>query len=145
MAQGGGVLLGVRHGQRAAPESLHHSIEEDPNDPNTIYVTLGGYERRWIPPGSFGEDVSNVGVGHVFLSHDHGDHFTNITGNLPDISANYTALHDGQLLVATDLGVYVETSPGSGSTPPSYAPLGTGLPAARCSRCARTPATPTSS
>ena len=54
-------------------------------------MTLGGYGRRWIPPGSFGEDTSNVGVGHVFVSHDHGEHFTNISGNLPDIPANWTA------------------------------------------------------
>ncbi len=112
------------------PNRYINSIEEDPSDANTIYVTLGGYERRWIPPGSFGEDISNVGVGHVFVSHDHGDHFTNITGNLPDISANYTALHDGKLLVATDLGVYIETSSGSGQRQPTYSPLGTGLPAA---------------
>ena len=112
------------------PNRYINSIQEDPSDPNTIYVTMGGYERRWIPPGSFGEDISNVGVGHLFVSHDHGDHFTNITGNLPDISANYTAMHDGQLLVGTDLGVYVETSPASGSAPPTFASLGTGLPMA---------------
>ena len=76
-------------------------------------MTLGGYERRWIPPGSFGEDTSNVGVGHLFVSHDHGEHFTDISGNLPDIPANWTAFHDGSVLVATDLGVYVQSSPGS--------------------------------
>jgi hypothetical protein len=109
------------------PNRYINSIEEDPSDPNTIYVTFGGYGRRWIPPGSFGEDTANVGVGHLFVSHDHGDHFTDISGNLPDISANYTALHNGKLLVATDLGVYIEISGGSR---PRYAPLGTGLPAA---------------
>ena len=106
------------------PERYITSIQEDPGDPNTIYVTLGGYERHWIPPGAFGEDTSNVGVGHVFVSHDHGEHFTNITGNLPDITANFTALHDGQLVVATDLGVYIQDAPGS----TSYSILGTGLP-----------------
>jgi hypothetical protein len=110
------------------PERYINSIQEDPSDPNTVYVTLGGYGRRWIPPGSFGEDTGNVGVGHVFVSHDHGDNFTDISGNLPDITANYTAIHDGKLLVATDLGVYVDTSSGSGT--PTYAPLGAGLPAA---------------
>ncbi len=33
------------------PERYINSIQEDPNDPNTVYVTLGGYGRRWIPPG----------------------------------------------------------------------------------------------
>jgi hypothetical protein len=119
------------------PERYINSIQEDPKDPNTVYVTLGGYERRWIPPGSFGENVSNVGVGHVFVSHDHGQHFTNISGNLPDISANWTALHNGKLLVATDLGVYIQTSAGRAGSAgasrragPRYAVLGRGLPAA---------------
>jgi hypothetical protein len=91
-------------------------------------VTLGGYERRWIPPGSFGENVDNVGVGHVFVSHDHGQHFRNITGNLPDISANWTAMHHGKLIVATDLGVFIQTSNGLGRGA-TYAVLGRGLPA----------------
>ena len=111
------------------PERYISSIQEDPRNPNTVYVTLGGYGRRWIPPGSFGENVSNVGVGHVFVSHDHGQHFTNISGNLPDISANWTALHNGKLLVATDLGVFIQTS-AHGRGGPTYAVLGRGLPAA---------------
>jgi len=106
------------------PERYITSIQEDPKDPNTVYVTLGGYGRRWIPPGSFGESTRNVGVGHLFVSHDHGNHFTNISGNLPDIPANWTAVHDGQLIVATDLGVYIQL-PGGGHR---YAVLGRGLP-----------------
>lgn len=113
------------------PERYITSIQEDPKNPDTVYVTLGGYERRWIPPGSFGENVSNVGVGHVFVSHDHGQHFTNITGNLPDISANWTAIHNGKLIVATDLGVFIQTSARLTRRHggPVYAVLGRGLPA----------------
>jgi hypothetical protein len=110
------------------PERYINGIAEDPRDPNTVYVVLGGYERRWIPPGSFGEDISNVGVGHLFVSHDHGEHFTNISGNLPDISANYVAFHNGQLLVATDLGVYIQD--GGTADSPTFGVLGTGLPMA---------------
>lgn len=124
------------------PERYINSIQEDPNDPNTVYVTLGGYGRRWIPPGSFGEGTSNVGVGHVFVSHDHGEHFTNITGNLPDISANWTAFHRGQLIVATDLGVYVQTSAGTSTTAPTYAVLGSGLPNAPVFTARISPADP---
>ncbi len=86
---------------------------------------MGGYGRRWIPPGSFGEDTSNVGVGHVFVSHDHGEHFTNISGNLPDIAASWTAVHGKRLVVGTDLGVFYASAPGS----TSYSTLGHGLPA----------------
>ena len=110
------------------PQRYINSIQEDPHNPNTVYVTLGGYGRRWIPPGSFGENVSNVGLGHVFVSHDHGQHFTNISGNLPDVSANWTALHNGKLLVATDVGVFIQTSARLGRRS-AYAVLGRGLPA----------------
>jgi hypothetical protein len=127
------LCSGCRTANGRLPERYITSIQEDPRNPNTVYVTLGGYERRWIPPGSFGESTRNVGVGHVFVSHDHGQHFTNISGNLPDVAANWTAVHDGKLIVATDLGVYVQTSrkvAGDGGTAghPRYASLGRGLP-----------------
>jgi hypothetical protein len=108
------------------PNRYITSIQEDPKNPNTIYVTLGGYERRWIPPGSFGESTRNVGVGHVFVSHDHGQHFTNISGNLPDVAANWTAVHGGRLIVATDLGVYIQRT--RSLRHPRYSVLGRGLP-----------------
>ena len=106
------------------PERLITSIQEDPSDPNTVYVTLGGYNRHWIPPGSYGEDLGNVGNGHLFVSHDHGQNFVDISGNLPDVPASFTAVHNGQLIVATDLGVYIQ-QPGTAAT---YGILGTGLP-----------------
>jgi hypothetical protein len=127
--QASALCTGCGTANHKLPERYITSIQEDPNDPNTVYVTLGGYGRRWIPPGSFGEDTSNVGKGHVFVSHDHGEHFSDITGNLPDISANWTAFHNGQLIVATDLGVYIQ-KPGTSPNAPTYSTLGTGLPAA---------------
>jgi hypothetical protein len=122
------------------PNRYISSIQEDPNDPNTVYVTLGGYNRHWIPPGSYGEDISNVGSGHVFVSHDHGESFTDISGNLPDIPANWTTLHNGQLIVATDLGVFVQL-PGTAGAP-SYGVLGTGLPTAPVMTVRVSPANP---
>jgi hypothetical protein len=67
-----------------------------------------------------------VGVGHVFVSHDHGQHFTNISGNLPDVAANWTAVHGGRLIVATDLGVYIQRT--RSLRHPRYSVLGRGLP-----------------
>jgi len=106
------------------PQRYISSVQIDPGNTKTIYVTLGGYARRWIPPGALGDDVSNVGYGHVFVSHDAGENFTDISGNLPDIAANWTLIHNGALLVATDLGVYVApTTAGK-----AWSVLGTGLP-----------------
>ena len=74
--------------------------------------------------GALGDSVSNVGSGHVFVSHDAGENFTDITGNLPDVSANYTLVRNGQLLVATDLGVYVAPTTAGGT----WSHFGTALP-----------------
>ena len=106
------------------PERYITSIQMDPTDANTVYVTLGGYGRRWIPPGALGDDTSHVGTGHLFVSHDAGNTFTDISGNLPDAPADWTLIHNGNLVVATDLGVF-ESAGKSGGT---FGQLGAGLP-----------------
>ena len=111
------------------PNRYITSIQLDPSDPGgrTVYVTMGGYGRRWIPPGALGDSTANVGVGHVFVSHDAGATFTNISGNLPDTAANWVLVHHGNLIVATDLGVFISPVPGPGSAIAASS-LGTGLP-----------------
>ena len=107
------------------PQRYINSTQMDPNDSNTVYVTMGGYGRRWIPPGALGDDVSHVGTGHLFVSHDAGNTFTDISGNLPDAPADWTLIHNGNLVVATDLGVFESQGTNGGS----FGMLGTGLPA----------------
>jgi hypothetical protein len=108
------------------PNRYITSVQMDPTDPRTVYVTLGGYSRRWLPVGALGENTPNVGSGHVFKSTDAGAHFTDISGNLPDTPAEFTAVRDGQLIVATDVGVFIAPGTGGGS----YDALGKGLPTA---------------
>ncbi|MCW2600468.1 MAG: hypothetical protein JWM02_2297, partial [Frankiales bacterium] len=111
------------------PQRIINSVTLDPQDPKTVYVTLGGYGRRWIPPGSLGDDVSKVGAGHVFVSNDAGQHFRDISGNLPDLAANWAVLHDGDLLVANDLGVYSVSNVATVTNKTAdYSVVGTGLP-----------------
>ncbi len=107
------------------PERYITSIRIDPDNVRTVYVTLGGYGRRWAPPGALGEDTSRVGEGHVFKSTDGGESFVNISGNLPDIPANWTLVRNGQLLVATDIGVFSSSDTAGGT----YSVLGKDLPA----------------
>jgi hypothetical protein len=119
---------GTWHLARAAglPRRYITSIQADPVDPSTVYVTLGGYSRRWLPVGALGESTRDVGEGHVFRSTDAGDTFTDISGNLPDVPAEFTVVRNGQLVVATDVGVYLAAGTNGGD----YQPLGHGLPAA---------------
>ncbi|MCW2968374.1 MAG: hypothetical protein JWM71_2146 [Solirubrobacteraceae bacterium] len=101
------------------------SVRMDPSDPKTVYVTLSGYGRKWAAPGALGDDTSKVGTGHVFKSVDAGASFTDVSGNLPDVPADWSVIHDGHLVVGTDLGVFESTDTGGGT----YARLGSGLPA----------------
>ena len=106
------------------PQRMITGIAIDPSDAKTVYVTLADYSRRWTPAGVLGEDVSKIGKGHVFVSHDAGGHFSDISGNLPDAPANDVVLHGSQLAVATDVGVFISSDTSS----PTWAAAGSGLP-----------------
>jgi hypothetical protein len=106
------------------PERYITSVQMDPADARTVYVTLAGYSRRWLRPGVVGgaeEGASLVGVGHVYKSTDAGETFRDVSANLPDIPANFALVRNGQLIVATDLGVFVSENG-------AYTRLGAGLP-----------------
>ena len=94
------------------PNRFITSILVDPADVNHLWVTISGFQRRWIPA---------AGIGHVFESTDGGESFTDISGNLPDIPVNDIVAVGDDLVVATDVGVFV----GSGG---SWSVYGVGLP-----------------
>jgi hypothetical protein len=109
------------------PRRYVTSVQIDPSDNRTVYATLGGYSRRWLPPGSLGDDEgADLGGGNVWKSTDAGETFRDVSGNLPDIPANWTLVRNGQLLVATNFGVFVAAGTDGGS----YELLGSGLPTA---------------
>jgi len=122
--------LGKPDGWRIAkaaglPERYITSVQVDPIDPKVVYATVAGYSRRWLPVGVLGEDA-DLGKGSVFKSTDAGETFTSISGNLPDAPANWTAVRNGQLVVATEVGVFIPKDTNGGS----WDPLGVGLPPA---------------
>jgi hypothetical protein len=122
---------------KGLPKRYINSVRIDPYNARTIYVTLGGYGRKWIPPGSLGDNVSKVGRGHVFKSTDAGATFKDISGNLPDIGADDAIVFNGGLVVATDLGVYIGDVNGK-----HFQVLGKGLPSAPVFRINRSPRNP---
>jgi hypothetical protein len=120
---------------RGLPNRYITSIAIDPDDPKIVYVALGGYSRRWTPPGTLDRpDPNRVGTGHLYRSTDAGRHFLDISGNLPNTPVNWVTLRGDQLLVATDIGAFV-SRPGvacghpASSSCQSFEVLGTGLPA----------------
>jgi hypothetical protein len=109
------------------PKRYITSVQMDPSNVSTVYVTLAGYSRRWLRPGVIGgaAEGADIGTAHVCKSTDAGETFVDVTGNLPDLPADFAIVRAGQLIVATDLGVYVSANTSGGN----YVPLGSGLPA----------------
>jgi hypothetical protein len=89
------------------PEREIKSMKMDSADPKTIYVTLGDYDASYRPPGVLGDDTSKSGHTHVWKSTDAGDHFTDISGNLPEAPAWSVVQHGAQLLVGTSVGAFI--------------------------------------
>lgn len=99
------------------PNRYITSVAIDPQDPTleTFYVTLGGYSRSWVPPGTGGEHNENLGTGHVYKSTDAGATFVDISANLPDVPATWVEPRGNQLLVGTDVGALISRNADGGA------------------------------
>jgi len=121
---------------KGLPNRYITSIAQSPADPKTVYVSMGGYTRRWTPPGTVGDVNDAVGTGHLFLSRDAGETFTDVTKNLPDAPATWVALRGPQVVVGTDVGAFASSN--LGLTQAGFAPL-QGLPNVPISSITRRP------
>jgi hypothetical protein len=93
------------------PDRYVTGIAVDPADPRTVYVSLSNYaNRQWWPIGSANDKNAEKGPGQVFKSTDAGETFTNISGNLPDVPARSIELNRGQLVVGTDIGMFISNN-----------------------------------
>ena len=107
------------------PNRYVDDIEIDAADPRIVYVTLGGYANRgWNPPGSYGDTNTDLGTGNVYKSTDAGEHFTNISGSLPNAHATAIIKRGSQLIVGTDVGIFIS----SDLDGTAWSTLGSGLP-----------------
>ena len=93
---------------KGLPERYVTSIAIDPKDKKTVYVALGGYaNREWAPSGSYLDKNTQLGRGHVFVSHNSGRSFTDISANLPNTEVSFVGIHGKQLVVGTDIGAFI--------------------------------------
>ena len=107
------------------PNRYVMALEIDPNDPDIVYVGLGGYSNaQWLPPGQYLDPNTNIGTGHLYKSTDAGENFVDISGDLPDVPVFGITLRNGQLMVGTQIGPFI-SSDDDGSL---WAPFGNGLP-----------------
>lgn len=85
------------------PQRWITKVKTDPNDVNTIYVTLSGF--RWEEPFS-----------HVYKSNDLGNTWQDIGNGLPEIPVNDLVIDPvtpGRLIIGTDAGVYATPNDGA--------------------------------
>jgi hypothetical protein len=82
------------------PNRYVSGFDVDRADPRHVVVAINGFSRKWTEgPGA--------GVGHVFESRDAGAHWSDISGNLPDVPADTVKLTvGGGLVVGTDTGIF---------------------------------------
>jgi hypothetical protein len=82
------------------PNRYVSGFDVDQSDPNHVVVAINGFSRKWTEgPGA--------GVGHVFESRDAGEHWTDISTNLPDVPANTVRwIQGGGLVLGTDTGIF---------------------------------------
>ena len=101
----------------AFPNRFVQGLAIDPADGNHAYAAINGFSRRFTEgPGA--------GVGHLYETTDGGAHWTDASGNLPDVPASSVKrLANGALVLGTDLGAFYR-APGS----TSWQRLGSGLP-----------------
>ena len=104
------------------PNRYITSVAVDPRNAANVFVTLGGYTRRWVPPGAVGDTNEQLGTGHVYRSLDGGKTFKDVSGNLPDVPATWVEMRADQLLVGTDAGAFASQTRGAYGSP-KFAPL----------------------
>ena len=89
------------------PNRFITSVAIDEEDPRTVFVTLGGYSRKWLGPNTANDANDEVGEGNVYKSVDAGETFVDWSGNLPDVTATWVEMRGDQLLIGTDVGAFV--------------------------------------
>lgn len=100
------------------PNRYVAGIAIDPADSTgrSVYVAFNGFSRKWVEgPGA--------GVGHLYKSTDAGATWSDVSGNLPDVPANYVVVRNGKIVLSTDLGVVISSDGGT-----TWSRLGGNLP-----------------
>jgi hypothetical protein len=102
---------------KGLPKRFIQGVQIDRKDPRTVYVAMSAYSRHFTVVGQ--------PKGSIFVSHDAGEHFTDISGNLPKTFGEDVQDLGDRIVAATDVGVFAALK----SRPTVWVPFGTKLPA----------------
>ncbi|HEX8001666.1 MAG TPA: hypothetical protein VF519_03110 [Mycobacteriales bacterium] len=104
---------------KGLPHNSIWNLVIDPEDAKTVYVVLNNNSQ-------IGYDPKVGGNQRVMVSHDAGESFQDITGNLRTSQARDIVVRGNNLIIATDHGVFTAPKTGMG-----WSRLGSGLPPVR--------------
>jgi len=97
------------------PNRYIAGVTVDPKNGGHAFAIMNGYSRRWI---------DGAGTGIVFETRDGGAHWKDLSGNLPDAPGDALVMHNGLLVLATDIGVFAADA----SRQTAWSRLGRDLP-----------------
>ena len=111
--------------KRGLPSRYINGFAIDPTNPKIVYAAIGGYLSNLRPAGHYlDRNTEAAKGGNVYKSVNAGDDWVNISGDLPQASANSVVLKGNQLIVGTDIGAFIS----SDTNGTSWTTLGTTLP-----------------
>jgi photosystem II stability/assembly factor-like uncharacterized protein len=114
---------------KGLPNRYITAIAMNRKSPKKAFFGLGGYSARWTVPNSLDKNP-RAGKGHLFFTKNAGKSFKDVSGNLPNTPVNWLAQRGRQIIVSTDVGVFI-TKPGSSCRKGcKFELLGKGLPSA---------------
>jgi hypothetical protein len=118
---------GIVNGGDPLPSRFINSIRIDPADPLHVYAIYGEYRRPWT--------AEPRPDGHVFESTEGGESWSDISGNLPGAAATDLLIVGDELVLSTDVGVFVADA----ANPTIWSKLGAGIPTASVNGLTLTP------
>ncbi|MDQ3877098.1 MAG: hypothetical protein M3290_01930 [Actinomycetota bacterium] len=114
---------------RGLPNRYITGLAMNHGKPKHVFASLGGYIQPWMKPGQIDKNP-RLGKGHVYYSKNAGKSFVNVDANLPNVPVNWITLRGKQVIVATDVGVFI-SKPHANCTRKGgckFEALGKGLP-----------------
>ena len=112
---------------RGLPNRYITSVAMQRKSPKKAFFGLGGYSARWTVPNSIDKNP-RVGKGNLYFTKNAGKSFKNVSGNLPNTPVNWVTLRGKQVIVATDVGVFITKPHSSCRKGCHFELLGKGLP-----------------
>lgn len=112
---------------KGLPNRYITSVSMNHKNPKKAFFGVGGYVQRWTPPNALDKNP-RVGKGHLFFTKNAAKSFKDVSGNLPNTPVNWVTQRGKQVIVSTDVGIFISKPHTSCARGCHFEVLGKGLP-----------------